>query len=355
MKKILFINSNKAWGGGEKWHHNMSLAISNSETKYEVSLLANHESELHYKLKQNKKIKTYSLNLSNISYLNPLKRFKAKQLLRRLKPDVIILNLPSDVKLFAPIAKKIGVEKVIYRRGMPHPIKKNYLNNLTYKNVDLFIANSIEIKKSIIQNYPEFESKVKIIYNGVDFRELTLKEVSSPIILGNLGRLVHQKGQIQLINLAKKLIEKSFNHFVIKIAGKGPLEEELNELIRKNELSEHIKMLGHIDTDSFFRKIDLFIFTSYFEGSANALIESLQYSIPAITFNISSNPEVIQDGENGYLVSVDDTEQMANKIIELSGDPKRYHKMQEACHKILTQKFIYSDKIKEFEEIINES
>ena len=238
---------------------------------------------------------------------------------------------------------------------MPHPIKKNYLNNLTYKNVDLFIANSIEIKKSIIQNYPEFESKVKIIYNGVDFRELTLKEVSSPITLGNLGRLVQQKGQIQLINLAKKLIEKSFNHFVIEIAGKGPLEEELNELIRKNELSEHIKMLGHIDADSFFRKIDLFIFTSYFEGSANALIESLQYSIPAITFNISSNPEVIQDGENGYLVSVDDTEQMANKIIELSGDPKRYHKMQEACHRILTQKFIYSDKIKEFEEIINES
>lgn len=348
--KVLFINTNIAWGGGEKWHYEMALALK--AKGIDVHVLVHENSEIEKKL-SNSAIALTSLTNSNLSFLNPLKRSQAKKVLKQIHPDCIILNLPRDVKLFAPIAKSIGIQKVIYRRGMPHPLKATFLNRIIYKNIDTFIANSNEIKKSLISYFPEFKEKVKVVFNGVEPLPYSKKELNQKVVLGNLGRLVEQKGQSHFIGIAKSLKEKNFN-FVINIAGTGPLKETLEAQIRENGLQNEIRLLGHMPSNEFFQQIDLFVFTSHFEGSANALIESLNHSIPAVTFDVSSNGEVIKNEFNGYLVRPFDEVSFAEHIIKLIESPDTYQLMSQNASLTIEEQFNYKKKVDQVIEIINE-
>ncbi len=351
MKNIILFNSNLAWGGGEKWHFQMALALQ--EKGHQTMLITNSHSELA-KAAQKHKIKHLSLNIGNLSFLNPFKVINLFFILKKLKPDAIFLNLPSDVKLCAPIAKFAGVKKIIYRRGMPNPIRKSLINSYVYSKVDTIIANSLEIKRSVCKNLTNLENKIQIIYNGVTPRENHAGPIHTPIRLGNLGRLVEQKGQKHLISIAKNLKEKNIP-FTLSIAGVGPLKQELEREIKENNLHNEIRLLGHVDPPEFFHDIDLLLFTSHFEGSANALIESLQFSIPTIAFDTSSNPEVLENGVTGFLIEPYDEVEFANRIIEIKNQPDLYQKLKHNCDKIIREKFNYPDKVNQVEAILLET
>ncbi len=349
-KKIIFYNSNKVWGGGEKWHFNMALALKN--LGYDCLLLTYPNSELQ-KMAIKNGIQTFPIKTSNYSFINPLHYFKLQKIFKQFHPDAIFFNLPSDVKAAAYLAKKLKISKIIYRRGMPHPIKKNLLNSFIYHQLTHIVTNSEEVKKSVIQFFPELLKKCVIIYNGVNPRPYEKKVLSHKLRVGNLGRLVEQKGQQHLVNVAKYLREQNID-FELLIGGKGPKYDELAQKIKNEKLQGQVKLLGHIDPHHFFSQIDLFLFPSHFEGLANALIESLNYSTPAICFKTSSMPEVIQHKVNGLLVPPLDEVAMAKAIIRLKDDPKLYEKIQSMTLKTVHDKFIYEKAIKQVEAIINE-
>lgn len=350
-KKIIFFNSNQAWGGGEKWHFNMACALK--KRGHNCVLITNKNSELALKAKK-EGLELIQIKVSNLSFLNLFKIVRLYLIFKKLNADNVFMNLPSDVKLCSPIAKIAGIKKVIYRRGMPKNLKKNIINKFVFRFVDIFIANSNEIRKTIIKNLPELDEKTQIIFNGVKPKEsssLNTTMMNSPFILGNLGRLVEQKGQKQIIEIANELKLQNFP-FKIKIAGKGPLSDELSKLIKHKNLEQEVELVGHVDPDSFFKSIDLFIFTSHFEGSANALIESLQYSIPAIAWDISSNPEVIENNYNGILISPFDTKSFARKIIEVLSNKNQYLNFQKEAQNTINSKFNYDSKVDEIEALI---
>jgi glycosyltransferase involved in cell wall biosynthesis len=348
MRNILFVNSNDVWGGGEKWHFNMAMALKTNGHK--VQMICSPNSELSLEAKKHN-IEVLEINIKNFSFLNPFKLIQTRNALRKNLPETVILNLPSDAKFCATLSYVLNIKNILYRRGMPHPLRNTYLNRFIFKRITTFIANSKEIKKSIIVNIPELSTKTKIIYNGVTPKLLTPKTISSPIVIGNLGRLVEQKGQHHLIEMACILRSKGFN-FKLMIAGKGPSKEKLEKLILKHNLQDIVTLEGHVDSDHFFKRIDIFVFSSYFEGSANALIESFQNQIPAIAFNTSSNPEVIVDGVNGYLVPLRDEKALANKVIEITSSTAVYKRMQEQAQETILKRFNYADKVTELEGLI---
>lgn len=351
MKSVLFINTNIAWGGGEKWHFHMAQELV--QNGFQVKLLIHPRSALKQELKQTD-ISYEELSLGNLSVFNPFVLMKSLKRIQALKPKIIFVNLPRDAKLIALLAPYLGEAKLIYRRGMPHPLKKNFFNSLIAKRMDLFIANSKTIQKSLCQNFPFLAKKTHVIENGVEILpELSFKDLQEKIILGNLGRLVEQKGQHYLLAIAKKLKEKSIS-FEIKIAGSGALETELRNEIKKQDLSNEVKLLGYQDAKDFFPKIDLFVFPSLFEGSANALLESFQYGKPAIAFDTSSMPEVISNGINGHLVPVGDIDAICEKIIHLQRKPELLKKMHFQTQITLKEDFNYQQKVQQIIEVINE-
>lgn len=349
MKSIVFFNTNQAWGGGEKWHLNM--AISLKAQNFKVTVICQEDGELAKHAKANE-LNFIPLKLGNLSFLNPFKILQVKKILTEIKAECIFLNLPRDVKICAPIAKILKIDKIIYRRGMPHPLKNNWLNRFLFKRVDYFIANSLEIKRSIIKNFPQLESKVKVIYNGVIPKVMPSHPRQDILILGNIGRLVEQKGHKDLIQVAAILKQKNFP-FKLYIAGTGPLQDELEQKIKQLQLNEQVELLGHRPAEEVFGLIDFFIFTSHFEGSANALIEALLYQKPIIAYNISSNPEVVENGHEGILIPAFDIEKMANAVMELSIQKNLCESFQKNAKAKIETKFNYQNKVKEVIELVN--
>lgn len=333
-KYICFFNSVKAWGGGEKWHFEMASRLH--QAGYPVRIFTNRKSDLKERTKETS-IPLSSLAINNVSFLNPFKVLSLAISFRRLKVKTIIMNFSTDVKIAGIAARIARVPHVIYRRGSAIPIRNTVLNRYLFKSVvHEVIANSYETKRTILSRNSKLipEKRIKIIYNGINLPRFDQSPVrykytrkGDEIIIGNAGRLVKQKGQKYLVDLALKLAKKDFN-FKILIAGEGRMENELKALISDNNLNNYFEFAGFVDDmKGFMQSIDIFVLTSIWEGFGYVLVEAMACHKPVVAFDISSNPEIIEDKVTGYLVPPIDIEALEKKIIHLIEDQSLREKM----------------------------
>ncbi|MCF8377994.1 MAG: glycosyltransferase [Bacteroidales bacterium] len=326
---ICFFNSVKTWGGGEKWHFEMANRLHLKGKS--VRIFTNHKSELKTRTNESA-IPISSIRINNLSFLNPYKIIKLAIIFRKLKVRVIIMNLSADLKVAGIAAKLAGIPHIIYRRGSAIPIRNSILNRFLFRKVvHQVIANSNETQRTILSRNPKMInlSKIQIIYNGInlprfDEAELTFryKPKANQVVIGNAGRLVKQKGQKYLIDLALNLKKRKID-FKILIAGEGKMENELRSLISKNGLVRNFEFSGFVeDMKGFMQSIDIFVLTSIWEGFGYVLVEAMACNKPVVAFEISSNPEIIEDTKTGYLVPAFDMEAMTDKVVQLIKDKK---------------------------------
>lgn len=333
MKNICFFNSISSWGGGEKWHFEMASYMAT--LNYNVSFVTKQGSALDEKL-NNENIKKEYVSVSNFSFLNIFKVNKIAEFLKQNKIDVIIINSSQDLKIGGLAAKKANVKNIIYRRGSAIPIKDSFINRYYFsKVITEIIANSHATKKTINQNNVDLfpENKIEVIPNGIEtstFLDLEIKETflkNEVFILGNLGRLVKQKNQFFLLEVAKELKLKNLN-FKLLIGGDGVLKEKLYQKRKELQLENEVEFVGFVDSPkSFMNKIDVFLLPSLWEGFGYVIAEAMLCEKPVIAFNVSSNPELIIENENGYLTNVNDIDGFVNKILLLYSNRSLIEKM----------------------------
>ncbi len=342
-KTVVFFNTNKAWGGGEKWH--LTTCGELKRRGFETILVANDGSEIAKRATAEGQ-NVYRFRVGNMSFLNPIKIFIFFLFFKLKGVDAVIMNLPADLKVAGIAARLAGVKRIIYRRGMPHPLRNTVLNRFLFqKIITHVVVNSKEIGRSLKQGNEAWfpEEKMVLIYNGVDTsrpidksRKLYEKQ-GDEMVIGNAGRLTEQKGQKYLVELAKLLKSEGIK-FKILIAGEGELRQTLMKLIDEARVKEEVRLLGHVsDMPAFFNSLDVFVFTSLFEGSANTLIETLQYGVPIVAWDVSSNPEIVVDSQNGFLSPPFDVQDLKFQTIKLLKYPVDLTKNSE----FLRQRFDY--------------
>ena len=358
---VCFFNSVKTWGGGEKWHIEMANRLHNKGLP--VMVYTNKYSELRTRADQ-AFIPNYNLRINNLSFLNPFKIIKLAIQFKKLKIKIIILNLSTDVKVAGIAAKLAGIPQIIYRRGSAIPIKNSILNRFLFKKVvHQVIANSSETKRTILSRNPRLisEQRINIIYNGINLSifderkiEFSYTRENNEIIIGNAGRLVKQKGQKYLIDLAIRLKKKTSN-FKILVAGEGKMETELANLVTKNNLEKHFKFIGFVDDiKGFMHAIDIFVLTSIWEGFGYVLVEAMASYIPIVAFEISSNPEIVEHNKTGYLISSFDMKAMTEKIVQLIDDEKLRAKLGEAGRKRVEKHFSIESTQRNLEKLLTD-
>ncbi len=362
-EKICFFNSLRTWGGGEKWHFDMSTRLN--VMGYDTFVCADPRSELMSRINDTG-IPKFPVSVRNLSFINPVKIIKLRNLFRKEKVGSIILNLSSDLKTAGIAAKLAGVEDIIYRRANAKPVRNTVLNRYLFRNViTRMIANSEETKRSVLANNPNLirESRITVIYNGIDLAKRlpvpgtkVYKRQNAEIILGNAGRLSEEKGQIYLIHLAENLKEKGIS-FRILIAGTGKLRSWLQKQARLWGVQDEVKFLGFVEEiQGFYSDIDIFLLTSLWEGFGYVMVEAMAEKKPVIAFDIRSSGEVVDDGQTGYLVPRGDVEAMAQKVIQLASDKKKMNELGKKGLERVKSKFTIDqviNNVKDFLEIEN--
>jgi glycosyltransferase involved in cell wall biosynthesis len=147
-----------------------------------------------------------------------------------------------------------------------------------------------------------------------------LVEKTEPVILG-IGRLTRQKGFDTLIR-AFALINQSIPSRLI-ILGDGNLRQELIDLAKELGVDNRVDFPGFSDNPySLLNVVDLFILSSRWEGSPNALTEAMALGTQVVSTNCPSGPfELLQEGNIAPLVAVDDVEALAEAAVQVLQNP----------------------------------
>lgn len=349
---LCFFNTNKKWGGGEKW--SLTVATEMSRRGHNIIMIAYRGSELLRRSRQ-AGLNTVGLKMRTTSFINPLLLLRIKRIYKANNVKVVFLNLSIDLKTGGKVARSAGVPKIIYRRGLARPIRKNRRNRfLLTKVVTDIIATSEDTRNGILKNFPHVldPSKIRLIYNGVELPEIRMPGFNGKMVVGSAGRISAEKGFIALIELGSLLDDLSIP-FEINLAGEGDQLRHIKDEVVKAGLEPKFRFLGFIkDMDEFYRSIDVLVLTSEKEGFANVLLESMSYGKPVIAFDIGSPSELIRDGNNGFIVEENNVRAMAEKISELYNDHELLVRMGENARDRIKKDFSLEHHLEKIEDVI---
>lgn len=217
----------------------------------------------------------------------------------------------------AIMAKLFGSKFILIRtfhRFNQYSWKMRPLMSFYRKFTDAFISISNTMSGYLKQH--GFTGNVREIRNGVP----KINAPNHEKALGFIGRLAAEKGILNFIRNNVEFLRKT----KLVIAGDGPDEDEIKEIIADNNLN--IEMLGRVtDKDSFYKKISVMILPSDTEVMPLVVLEAFSCGLPVVAFDLESLEELISE-ENGILVDYPDYAQMRREAIDLMSSSNKFSK-----------------------------
>lgn len=351
--KVCLFNAIKSWGGGEKWHFETAMGLANRDV--DVCAIVGRGGVLEGKMNTNG-IPSLSINITNSSFLNPFKIFTLYSYLRRANIDLIVFNSSRDVKIGVIASKLARVKVLVYRRGSPTPIKASVINRLIIGQVSCMLCNSKATRSAVLGLKPWIDpNKVFVIYNGVAIQSLKTHkdDARSKVVIGSAGRLFQEKGHRYLIE-ALSLLDNSLD-VELRIAGDGKLKAELVQLTVSLGISSKVKFLGFVeDMDAFFSGLDLFVMPSVWEGFGFALVEAMLHEKPVVAFDTGSIPEIVTDGDDGFIVDFGDTAALSTRIEWLVTEQSERMAMGQRARQNMISRFSQEKAIGEIETLFRQ-
>lgn len=205
------------------------------------------------------------------------------------------------------------------------------IEGILYNAFDHVVAVSAPVAKDV-RPFLVNKSKLSVISNGVDTHahynyegSRTLRAClglsENDLVLGVVGRLASQKGHRYLIEAASKLVSK---HKYLKLVfwGQGHLEGSLRELVAEHKLQDHVVFAGVAkDMAQVYNEIDILTMPSLSEGLPMAMLEAMSAEVLVLATPVGDIPEVITDGDTGFLTPAKNSQQLANDIEKLIAMP----------------------------------
>jgi glycosyltransferase involved in cell wall biosynthesis len=141
-------------------------------------------------------------------------------------------------------------------------------------------------------------------------------------IIGAAGRFSPEKGYRHLVDAAAE-VARTQPEAGFLLFGSGPLERALARQIDRLGLRGRFVLAGfRADLDRWLPNFDLFVLPSYTEGLPNVVLEACAARVSVVATAVGGTPEVIADGETGYLVPAGQTPPLARRISELLADDR---------------------------------
>lgn len=150
-----------------------------------------------------------------------------------------------------------------------------------------------------------------------------------------IGTICQRKGAYDIVEMVKEYQESLKNKVKISLYGNGEINS-IELLIKQYNLTNIIECPGAVNFTEIceiLRDCDIFILPSYNEGLPIAILEAMSYSLPVISTPIGGIPEVLKDGENGFLITPGDKKALYNTIIKLATDKEQRMSMGELSYR----------------------
>lgn len=348
--KVLHVSGAKSWGGNEQ--QLIDIIPELNKLGVENFILGVEKQPLH-KACESCGIKFIPCKKDK---LNRFVNYKyLKQVVKQYKPDIIHLHTSDSLTVFtlADILYRLKLVAVFSKKGMGN--SSSFLSKIkyNYRNISAVICVSRQVKQdfSEILNSKN-KKKLAVIYDGIATSRIkthtdSLKELfkipRNKLLIGNIANHVRAKDLTILVKAMNELVNVLGlkNIHLIQIgAFHDEITLELRNLIREYNLENHITLAGFLkDASGFISQFEIFTMSSEREGFPLTVYESFYKKVPVVSTKAGGIPEIITDGENGFLADIKDYKNLALKMNALMSDNELQNKFMNQAYDIFVNNY----------------
>jgi glycosyltransferase involved in cell wall biosynthesis len=164
-------------------------------------------------------------------------------------------------------------------------------------------------------------------------------------LIGFVGRLSPEKGPDVFLRAALLLRGTlTAAHFVF--VGVGPLEPSLREFVARFGLADHVHFAGlRGDVACVLNDIDLLVSSSHSEAMPLAVMEAMASGLPVVATRVGGVPDMIEQGESGWLVAPQDFEDIAQRVLQILAVPGELARMGQRARARAVERMSLGDSV----------
>lgn len=287
------------------------------------------------------------------------------------RPDVIVSfhSIPSGLPAW-PLSMIWGVPHIVLFRGgdvpgwLPGELdgmhrRTLWLNRLIVYQAAAALANSDGLRDLAQPSFPRKE--IGVLRNGVDLRAYRPPPGgrggrTGPVRLIFAGRITTQKGIDTLLRALAGGALRPLD-WVFDLVGDGPQLGEYLALAEKLGIGSRVVShgwLGRSALRGLYQEADLLVFPSRYEGMPNVVLEAGATGLPTVATRIAGTEEIIVEGENGFLVEVDDEAGLAARIADLVTDERLRLRLGKGARRLAIDGWSWPGRARQLEAVIEE-
>jgi glycosyltransferase involved in cell wall biosynthesis len=277
---------------------------------------------------------------------------------REFKPDLVhvFFGLP-DGPIGWLLKRAYGLPYLISLRGADVPseevkrfaahyrILRPWVRWL-WRDAGALVAVSNGLREYAYETTPDLP--IEVIPNAIELSLFTPPRQrihNGPVRLLFVGRFNHFKNVEALLEAAARLKEMGLEQqFELQLVGDGERRANLERLTSAKGLHKQVRFLGWVDRAQiveYYRQADLFVTATTWEGMPNTVLEGMACGLPVVGSRASGLEELVHDGVNGYLVEINDTAALAERLAELIENPYERQRMGKESRKIAENEFAW--------------
>jgi glycosyltransferase involved in cell wall biosynthesis len=256
------------------------------------------------------------------------------RVLREERANIVHLHTFASQVVGTRAARRIGARVVrtehstrVYVDATCWPFSRWSL-----EHADALVAVSAHVRGVTIEKAPCAESKLRLVYDGVDVERFAPREegrnAGDPFRFVLVGRLEPRKG----VDLAIAALAH-VPHAVLDVVGDGHERSRLEALTREHGVQDRVIFHGYLeDTRPAVARAQAAVCSSREEGLGLALLEAMAMARPVVGFAVGGVPETVSHGETGWLTREQTAPALAARMREAAADPGRARALGHAAH-----------------------
>lgn len=327
--RVLHVTFNMDIGGTEQVIRQLVTTLPNEKFHNEIICIDGHIGEIGQLLEKD------GIKVSVINRHPGIDFGLAKRLRHYIAQNNIdILHCHQYTPYFYGWLSTIGskVKVVFTEHGRFHPdryrFKALFLNPIMSMFTGRIVSISAATKEALVRYEFMPQSRIEVIYNGIEgflqtdraAKKNNLKLLGideNDFVFGTVSRLDPIKNQELMLEAFAQYI-LSFPQSKLLIVGDGPSRNGLEAIAKKLNISSRVIFLGfQTDPSPYMALMDVFLLTSFTEGTSMTLLEAMSLGLPMIASRVGGTPEIIEDRKTGFLFEPSSVKQLIAFMIEL--------------------------------------
>lgn len=367
VKRLMLVTSNFGGGTGR---HLVRLLDHLDRNRWQIEILCQGAKELDppqgvMVLERGPRHRLDRLPFAQLRGL-----WELQHRIRARRPDVVHAYFFWPI-VYGRLLKRMGLIRHLVENREDQGFNLGFWNyrflRATAAVPDRVICVSEAVRRVAVEREGLAEERTVVIHNGVEppardvpavEREEVRRELGlspeEPLVglVANLNRAV--KGVAHFVE-AVPLVLARVPEARFVILGDGPAAPALRRRVRDLGVEGRVTFAGfRSDIERFYSAMDVSVLTSLSEGLSMTLLESMSFGLPVVATRVGGNPELVRDGETGFLVPPADPPAFARRVVELLRDRRLRERMGRAGREVVGARFTLSGTAAAYERVYEE-